>query len=343
MKTLSKLNHTILIITLSISVTSWAQSTDLSASGILKGYAHDSEGRLVSNTDPKKTRIYLGIDKSGSMRKYANITSDAARSLVSGLSERACSDWEVVVYEIGSYNGQSSYASTTYPEIIHSSTQNGLSKIDNGITSRSRLGTGQEAPLNSLLSVIQDHSNSFNEVDFVASITITDTLVLHEPLKGIDVANEVKSIVGKPFKSWSFNVFPGNIDNSCSADTYGTENKRFLEDKNEFLHSCMLPQLNGRISSSALRDYLSGRGRILNIDRSISNYCETKMLQHFGGKLENYFGSNSSEQTYKELINFTKETDGVSAPLCKSDFSNSFSAITSSILEELGCRMLYLM
>lgn len=310
--------------------------------GAPEGYVFDEQGRIVSGTEPKKTRIYIGVDKSGSMRSYSNFISDGARSLVQGLSERACADWEVVVYEIGAYSRNYRYVNTTRPAIVKSTTPNGLSLIRHGITSRSAIGTGEEAPLNSLLSIIKDHQGSFEEVDFVASILITDTLIHHEPLLGIEVATEVKSIIHKPFKSWSFSVFPENISEQCYADIEGTRHPIFSRDREDFMLECLMAQFNNNIHSGDVRSALRNEyGRILDIPEG--KYCHTQMLKHFGGQIEKYFGDDRLLKTYKELIEFNRASGGVSAPICEVDISFSFNAITSSILEELGCKMLYLM
>lgn len=156
--------------------------------GAPEGFVFDEQGRIVSGTEPKKTRIYIGIDKSDSMDVYYHFISDGARSLVQGLSERACADWEVVVYEIGSY----------------------------------------------------DHKGTFIDVDFVASIIITDTLINHEPLLGSVVANQIQKLIGKPFKSWSFSVFPENISQQCFADILGGDNERLNADYKYFLEDCLI-------------------------------------------------------------------------------------------------------
>ncbi len=316
--------------------------TEDSMTGAPKGYVYDEQGRIVSGTEPKKTRIYIGIDKSKSMRSYTQFISDGARSLVQGLSERACADWEVVVYEIGKYSRGYEYASTTRPQIIKSTTPQGLDWIRHGVISDSAIQTGQEAPLNSLLSIISSHKGTFEDVDFVASIIVTDTLIFHEPHSGVDVASKIKGIIGKPFKSWSFGVFPENISEQCSADIYGVNDEKFGADLSEFMVDCLMAQYNNKYSRSQILGAINNNyGEILESPEG--RYCDTRMVQHMGGRLDQYFGQSTGIKTFQELVNFNRETGGVSAPICEVDIAFSFNAITSSILEELGCKMLYLM
>ena len=277
-------------------------------------YTHTEDGRLISK-DVKKTRIYIVVDKSESMDKFSPNVASAAQSLVRGLDDKQCADYEIRVVELGeAMEGTDSRPLVLNREFITQDTPNGMGKLTHHLTSYSQLSVRSEAPLHSLMSGIEGDLGTFEEVDLVAGIILTDALLLSETFNPEGLKDSIESMTGKPFTSYSLNLFSDT--KACFPDVTGGDGeadqlqRRYFED-------CFYTR--GRSQRECNQELLD---RIAHIEAAARNDPSTSWIN--------------------SLIEFTNASGGSSMNLCSNNFDFEFMAITNAILEKMGCQLYYL-
>lgn len=276
-------------------------------------YAHTEDGRLISK-DVKKTRIYVVVDKSGSMDIYSRNAAAAAQALVRGLDDKQCAEYEIRVVEMGNPEHEAGHMILN-EEFITQDTRNGMDYLYRLMTYQRRLDVGHEAPLTSLMDAIQHDLGTFEDVDLVASIFLTDTVILHESQDALKLPESIQAMTGKPFTAYSLNLFSDTDYRVCRQDVYGGNDE--IREITNFRRECVYAGYDERT-------------------------CEIELLNRHFSEIQALVLNDPNLQWVDALINFTNASGGSSMNLCSNNFDFEFMAITNAILEKMGCQLYYL-